>query len=68
MFWQMACTGRAWCDFVSFDPRLPTDMQMFVQRVHRDNDLIARYEQEVIVFLSEVGDTILKLSQMRRAA
>lgn len=68
MQWQMACTGRAWCDFVSFDPRLPADMQMFVKRVHRDNDLIARYEQEVIVFLSEVGDTILKLSQLRKAA
>lgn len=68
MFWQMACTGRAWCDFVSFDPRLPADMQMFVQRVPRDDELIARYEQEVIVFLSEVGDTILKLSQLRKAA
>lgn len=68
MFWQMACTGRAWCDFVSFDPRLPADMQMFVQRVPRDNDLIVRYEQEVIVFLSEVGDTILRLTQLRRAA
>ena len=68
MFWQMACTGRAWCDFVSFDPRLPADMQMFVQRVPRDDELIARYEQEVIVFLSEVGDTILRLTQLRRAA
>lgn len=68
MFWQMACTGRAWCDFVSFDPRLPADMQMFVKRVHRNDDLIATYEQEVIVFLSEVGDTILKLTQLRRAA
>lgn len=43
-------------------------MQMFVKRVHRDNDLIAAHEQEVIVFLSEVGDTILKLTQLRRAA
>lgn len=68
MMWQMACTGRAWVDFVSFDPRLPADMQMFVKRVHRDNDLIAAHEQEVIVFLSEVGDTILKLTQLRRAA
>jgi len=68
MMWQMACTGRAWVDFVSFDPRLPADMQMFVKRVHRDNDLIAAHEQEVILFLSEVGDTILKLTQLRRAA
>ena len=37
MQWQMACCGRAWCDFVSFDPRLPAEMQMFVQRVARDD-------------------------------
>lgn len=36
MQWQMQCTGRKWCDFVSFDPRLPTRMQLFVQRVTMD--------------------------------
>src|SRR6478752_2514409 len=33
MQWQMACTGRAWCDFVSYDPRLPEAMRLFVRRV-----------------------------------
>lgn len=28
MLWQMACTGRAWCDYVSFDPRLPPHLQL----------------------------------------
>ena len=28
MLWQMACTGRQWCDFVSYDPRMPEDMQI----------------------------------------
>ena len=36
MQWQMACSGRSWCDYVSYDPRLPLPMQLHVQRVHRD--------------------------------
>src|SRR5690606_15666900 len=32
MQWQMACTERQWCDFASFDPRLPLEMQLHVQR------------------------------------
>lgn len=51
---QMACTGSAWCDFVSFDPRLPADMQIFIKRVHRDDAFIATMETEVSAFLSEL--------------
>lgn len=54
MQWQMACTGRAWCDFVSFDPRLPEAYQLFIQRVPRDAERIAALEQEVAVFLEEL--------------
>jgi len=66
MQWQMACTGRAWVDFVSFDPRMPEDMQMFIKRVPRDEKLIAEYEAEVIKFLAEVQETVDKLIQLRR--
>ena len=66
MQWQMACTGRAWCDFVSFDPRMPEDMQLFIKRVPRDEKLIAEYEAEVIKFLAEVQETVDKLIQLRR--
>lgn len=52
---QMACTGRQWCDFVSFDPRLPVDMQLFVKRVERDNERIAEIEAEVSAFLGEIA-------------
>lgn len=45
--WQMACTGRKWCDFVSFDPRL-TDKPLFIKRVYRDDKQIAELEQLVI--------------------
>lgn len=68
MQWQMACTGRAWCDFVSFDPRMPEDMQLFIKRVPRDNALIAEYEAEVVKFLAEVQETVDKLIQIRRGA
>lgn len=54
MLWQMACTGRKWCDFVSYDPRLPESMRLFVQRVERDDAKIAELEQEVVSFLAEV--------------
>lgn len=68
MQWQMACTGRAWCDFVSYDPRLPEDMQLFVKRVERDDALIAELETEVAKFLDEVAATVLKLIVIRRGA
>lgn len=62
MQWQMACCRRSWCDFVSFDPRLPAEMQMFVQRVHHDPDLISELEREARQFLSEIDTTIATLS------
>lgn len=68
MQWQMACTCRAWCDFVSFDPRMPFDMQMFVRRVFRDDDLIAEYESAVVAFLAEVDNTVARLIALKRSA
>ena len=68
MFWQMACTGRAWCDFVSFDPRLPVDLQLFVKRFPRDDARIASMEMEVRAFLREVDETITNLRKIRPAA
>ena len=58
MQWQMACTGRAWCDFVSFDPRLGPEMQMYVTRVERDEDAISDIASEVKKFLFEVESTV----------
>lgn len=61
MQWQMACTGRAWCDFVSYDPRMPAEMSLFIQRVPRDDTMIAELTREVEIFLAEVTDTVAKL-------
>jgi len=61
MLWQMACTDRKWCDFVSYDPRLPERMRLFVTRVHRDEAAIADLEDAVAVFLKEVADKVSAL-------
>lgn len=54
MQWQMNCTGRKWCDFVSFDPRMPEKLKLKVIRVERDDKLIEELEKNVIDFLAEV--------------
>lgn len=61
MQWQMAVTGRSWCDFVSFDPRLPEAMRLSITRHNRDAVLIAELEREVAAFLAEVAETISRL-------
>ena len=61
MQWEMACTGRKWTDFVSFDPRLPERLRFFQQRVHRDDTVIAQLEKDVELFLSEIEDTLKRL-------
>lgn len=58
---QMACTGRLWCDFVSFDPRLPESMRLWVHRIERDNELMADLEQEVRGFLKELDGKVAEL-------
>lgn len=64
MMWQMACTGRKWCDFVSYDPRLPESMRFFCRRVHRDDALIADLEKEVVAFLNEVRGKVIELRRL----
>lgn len=62
MQWQMACTGRKWCDFVSYDPRLPANMQLFVQRIFRETPEIEMLETEVTMFLAELDAKINALT------
>lgn len=52
---QMACTGRHWCDYVVFDPRMPEAAQLFVKRIDRDAKFIAEMEGEITTFLDEVS-------------
>ena len=61
MMWQMACTERLWCDFVSFDPRMPAKHQLFIKRINFDKQLVDSLENSVIQFL---GDVDLKIQQL----
>jgi len=60
---QMACTGAKWCDFVSFDPRLPPELQLFVVRLNRDEAYIQEIEAEVKQFLDEVQQVYSQLKE-----
>lgn len=61
MQWQMACTGRKWCDFVSYDPRMPETMRLFIQRVERDEKLILSLENDVREFLDDMAKKLAQL-------
>jgi putative phage-type endonuclease len=65
MQFQMACTGRQYCDFVSFDNRLPEELQLFVMRVPRDEVFIRLIEAEIVQFLAELDDKINKLMKVK---
>lgn len=61
MLAQLACTGRKWVDFLSFDPRLPEHLQMFVVRFEPTPKDIADLEADVMTFLTEVDTMQRKL-------
>jgi putative phage-type endonuclease len=61
MQFQMACTGRQYCDFVSYDPRMPENMRLFIKRLPRDDKRIAELESEIAAFLLEMA---MKLSEL----
>lgn len=64
MHFQMACTGRRWCDFVSYDNRMPEHMRLWVRRVQRDQAIIEQLDDKVSDFLAELASTI---DQLQRA-
>lgn len=64
MLWQMACTGRKWCDFVSYDPRMPERLRLFVMRVELNAEEVKRMETEVLAFLAELNDKIDRLQRL----
>ena len=64
MMWQMACTKRSWCDYVSYDPRLPPRMSSKVIRVLADPVLIGNLEAEVRSFISEMKQKIVALNNL----
>lgn len=67
MQWQMACTGRAWCDYVCFDPRMPEGLQLWIRRVDRDDAYIAQLADEIRKFLAEVDAKVDALKSKLQA-
>jgi putative phage-type endonuclease len=66
MTWQLVCTGRKYCDFVSYDPRMPPDMRFFCSRMEVDHEYSIELETEVKKFLSELDARVAELMTMFR--
>jgi putative phage-type endonuclease len=65
MQWQMACCMAEWCDWVSYDPRMPQDLQLLIVRIYRDEDCIKMLEAEVETFLSELDAKVSALKELK---
>ena len=63
--WEMACTDRQWCDFVSYDPRMPDHLKYYCQRIQRNDELIEEIGIEVVLFLEEVDKTVKELKEYK---
>lgn len=60
---QLLCTGRHWCDFVSFDPRMPEKHRLFVVRFTPEAEYLEKVASEAIAFLDEVQGIINQLEK-----
>lgn len=61
MQFNMACAEADWWDFASFNPNMPEELKLYVQRVERDDVLIATIETNVIEFLAEVDQKVAQV-------
>ena len=66
--WEMACTERKWCDYVSFNPEWPDDLQLKIIRIDRDDEMIAELEKQVVIFLKEVDEEVKSLTERNEQA
>ena len=62
---QLRCTGRKWCDFVSYNPMFPEHLQVFVKRVEADEVYQMELDKEIEAFLLEVQTIIDKLKEIK---
>lgn len=65
MQWQMACAMATFCDWVSYDPRMPANLQLLIVRIERDDDTIKVLEDEVQKFLAELDEKVKALKEMK---
>jgi len=62
---EMMCINRQWCDFVSFDPRMPANLQLYIKRIERDETLIMEIEYEVKKFQDELQFMLEKIKGIK---
>jgi len=63
---EMLCCECDWIDFVSFDPRMPEDLQLFIVRHHRDEAKLKEMEAEIVRFEGEINEQIARLYGLQR--
>lgn len=63
LYWAMACSGRQWWDFCSYDPRFSPDLQLYVKRVMRDELAIGAMEADAQDFIQELESKLIKLDE-----
>ena len=68
MQWQMACTGRQWCDFVSFSPVMPAELHLFIKRIDRDAEMVEEITAAVTQFISGVDKLAATLRTVAKVA
>lgn len=68
MAWQAICTGRKWCDFVSFDPRMPAELQLFIKRYEPTEAEKEEITKAVVEFLAELDDMVNQLKTLNEVA
>jgi putative phage-type endonuclease len=64
IMWQMACTERQWCDFVSYDPRCPEPIRVFIRRVVRDETRVSELTEAVKQFLGELDTRMARIEEV----
>jgi len=67
MQWQMICTGRKWCDWISFDPRMPDDLAFFCKRILHDAELAEEVTEAVTQFIADLDAMETELRAMQEA-
>ena len=65
MHWQMACTGRAWVDWMTYCREMPIHLRSMTIRVNRDEKIIQEYEAAAEKFNSEIDYLVKKLGELK---
>jgi len=66
MLWQLECTGRKWVEFVSYDPRMPENLKLFVRRFERDDERLDEIRAMVADFIGELENKLTALEKLEK--